>query len=98
MLKRILVVTILMAFASLTAVASDREDDVNRTQKAAQVFKEIMNTPDQGIPYEPSGIGEVYRHHSRGQKVCLRIRWQLWQGNGNLSHRAWLERSHVCGD
>src|SRR6202050_2401616 len=50
MLKRILVVTILMAIASLTAVASDRDDDVNRTQKAAQVFREIMNTPDQGIP------------------------------------------------
>jgi len=50
MLKRILTVTILIAIASLTAVASDREDDVNRTQKAAQVFKEIMNTPDQGIP------------------------------------------------
>jgi lipid-binding SYLF domain-containing protein len=50
MLKRILTVTILMAIASLTAVASDRDDDVNRTQKAAQVFKEIMNTPDQGIP------------------------------------------------
>ena len=50
MLKRILAVTTLIAIASLTAVASDREDDVNRTQKAAQVFKEIMNTPDQGIP------------------------------------------------
>jgi lipid-binding SYLF domain-containing protein len=50
MLKRILTVTILIAMASLTAVASDREDDVNRTQKAAQVFREIMNTPDQGIP------------------------------------------------
>ncbi len=50
MLKRILAVTILMALASLTAVASDREDDVNRTHKAAQVFREIMNTPDQGIP------------------------------------------------
>jgi lipid-binding SYLF domain-containing protein len=50
MLKRIFAVTILIAFASLTAVASDREDDVNRTQKAAQVFKEIMNTPDHGIP------------------------------------------------
>ena len=50
MLKRILAVTILIAIASLTAVASDREDDVNRTQKAAQVFKEIMITPDQGIP------------------------------------------------
>jgi lipid-binding SYLF domain-containing protein len=33
-------------------VASDREDDVKRTHKAAQVFKEIMNTPDQGIPQE----------------------------------------------
>jgi lipid-binding SYLF domain-containing protein len=31
-------------------VASDREDDINRTNKAAQVFKEIMSTPDQGIP------------------------------------------------
>jgi lipid-binding SYLF domain-containing protein len=51
MLKR-LVVTTLALFVTLTAVASDREDDVNRTQKAAQVFKEIMNTPDQGIPSE----------------------------------------------
>ena len=50
MLKRILAVTTLIAIASLTAVASDRDDNVNRTQKAAQVFKEIMNTPDQGIP------------------------------------------------
>jgi len=49
-MKRILAVTILIAIASLTAAASDRDDDVNRTQKAAQVFKEIMNTPDQGIP------------------------------------------------
>jgi lipid-binding SYLF domain-containing protein len=49
MLKR-LVVTTLALFVTLTAVASDREDDVNRTQKAAQVLKEIMNTPDQGIP------------------------------------------------
>ncbi len=52
MLKRTLVVTTLIAIASLTTFASDREDDVNRTQKAAQVFKEIMNTPDQGIPSE----------------------------------------------
>src|SRR6202789_1343168 len=56
MLKRISAVTILIAIASLTAVASDREDDVNRTQKAAQVFKEIMNTPDQGIA---SGLLEL---------------------------------------
>src|ERR1039458_7468076 len=50
MLKRLLIVTTLVLLVALTAVASDREDDVSRTQKAAQVFKEIMNTPDQGIP------------------------------------------------
>jgi lipid-binding SYLF domain-containing protein len=50
MLKRILIVTTLGLLVTLTAVASDREDDVSRTQKAAQVFQEIMNTPDQGIP------------------------------------------------
>jgi lipid-binding SYLF domain-containing protein len=50
MLKRILIVTTLVVLATLTAVASDREDDVKRTQKAAQVFQEIMSTPDQGIP------------------------------------------------
>jgi lipid-binding SYLF domain-containing protein len=50
MLKRILIFTTLTLFVTLTAVASDREDDVSRTQKAAQVFQEIMNTPDQGIP------------------------------------------------
>jgi lipid-binding SYLF domain-containing protein len=52
MFKRLLIVTTLSLLVTLTAVASDREDDVNRTHKAAQVFKEIMNTPDQGIPQE----------------------------------------------
>jgi lipid-binding SYLF domain-containing protein len=52
MLKRILIVATLGLLATLTAVASDREDDVTRTDKSAQVFKEIMNTPDQGIPQD----------------------------------------------
>ncbi len=52
MLKRFLVVTTLGLLVTLNAVASDREDDVKRTQKAAQVFKEIMSTPDRGIPQE----------------------------------------------
>ena len=50
MLKRVLVVATLGLLASVAAFASDREDDVNRTHKAAQVFHEIMNTPDHGIP------------------------------------------------
>jgi lipid-binding SYLF domain-containing protein len=58
MLKRILVVTTLALFVTITAVASDREDDVNRTQKAAQVFQEIMNTPDQGIPSDLLGAAK----------------------------------------
>ena len=97
MLKRILIVTMLALFVTLTAVASDREDDVNRTNKAAQVFQEIMNTPDQGIPSGSPEIGEMYCHHSRGREVRVYIRRQLRQRTGNLSHRAWLERSHVCG-
>ena len=53
MLKRILIFVALGLVVTLTAVASsDRNDDVNRTHKAAQVFKEIMNTPDQGIPHD----------------------------------------------
>jgi SH3 domain-containing YSC84-like protein 1 len=53
MLKRLLIVTTLGLLATLTVVASsDREDDVNRTHKAAQVFQEIMNTPDHGIPHD----------------------------------------------
>jgi lipid-binding SYLF domain-containing protein len=50
MFKRLLIVSMLAMLATMTAVASDREDDVNRTHKAAEVFKEIMNAPDQGIP------------------------------------------------
>ena len=50
MLKRILIATTLVLLVTLSAVASDREDDVNRTHKATQVFKDIMNAPDQGIP------------------------------------------------
>jgi lipid-binding SYLF domain-containing protein len=52
MLKRILIATTLVLLVALTAVASDREDDVNRTHKATQVFKEIMNAPDRGIPQD----------------------------------------------
>jgi lipid-binding SYLF domain-containing protein len=50
MLKRLLILSTLAMLVTLTAMASDREDDVNRTHKAAEVFKEIMNAPDQGIP------------------------------------------------
>jgi SH3 domain-containing YSC84-like protein 1 len=52
MLRRLLIVTSLALLATLTAVASDREDDLNRIHKAAQVFKEIMDAPDQGIPQD----------------------------------------------
>ncbi len=52
MLKRTLSFTALILLVTLTAVASDRDNDVDRTNKAAQVFKEIMNAPDQGIPQD----------------------------------------------
>src|SRR4029077_12372684 len=54
MSKQALVISLLAALFILPAVtsASDREDDVKRIDKSAQVFKEIMNTPDKGIPHE----------------------------------------------
>ncbi len=50
MWKRILIVSSLILLVTLSALASDREDDVNRTNKAAEVFRQIMDTPDKGIP------------------------------------------------
>jgi SH3 domain-containing YSC84-like protein 1 len=52
MLKRLMIFSTLVLVATQIAVASDREDDATRTQKAAQVFKEIMDTPDKGIPHD----------------------------------------------
>jgi lipid-binding SYLF domain-containing protein len=52
MFKRLLTFSVLILAVTQIAVASDREDDVARTQKAAQVFKEIMDTPDRGIPHD----------------------------------------------
>jgi lipid-binding SYLF domain-containing protein len=52
MLKHVLIVSAMVLVAAPLAVASDREDDAARTQKAAQVFQEIMDTPDKGIPHD----------------------------------------------
>ncbi|MGA3129062.1 MAG: lipid-binding SYLF domain-containing protein [Candidatus Korobacteraceae bacterium] len=52
MLKRVLIFSTIVLLAAQVAVASDRGDDVSRTRKAAQVFKEIMDTPDRGIPHD----------------------------------------------
>jgi lipid-binding SYLF domain-containing protein len=52
MLKRLLIFSTIILVSSQIALASDHEDDVARTQKAAQVFREIMDTPDQGIPHD----------------------------------------------
>jgi lipid-binding SYLF domain-containing protein len=51
MFKRILVLSTLVLCCTQAALASDREDDVARSRKAAEVFQEIMATPDRGIPH-----------------------------------------------
>jgi lipid-binding SYLF domain-containing protein len=52
MLKHLMIFSALVLAATQVAAASDREDDVVRTQRAAQVFKEVMDTPDRGIPHD----------------------------------------------
>ena len=53
MLRTILFVSSFVLFlcVPMIASASDREDDVYRIHKATEVFKEIMDVPDKGIPH-----------------------------------------------
>ena len=50
MYKNVLIVSMAGLGLVLPALASDRDDDIWRVQKATQVFHEIMATPDKGIP------------------------------------------------
>ena len=50
MKNNLLIVSVAGLGLVLPALASDRDDDIGRVQKATQVFQEIMRTPDKGIP------------------------------------------------
>lgn len=52
MFKRLLIFSTAVILATQFAAASDRDDDVTRTRRAAEVFKEVMDTPDKGIPHD----------------------------------------------
>ena len=47
---RILIVVALCGILPAMLWASDRDEDIARVQKAADVFREVVNTPDKGIP------------------------------------------------
>src|SRR6202046_852733 len=52
MVKHLLIFSTILLVAGPIAQASDRQNDNDRMQKAGQVFKEIMDTPDKGIPHD----------------------------------------------
>jgi lipid-binding SYLF domain-containing protein len=52
MFKHLVLFSTIVLLASQMAVASDLDEDAARTEKAAQVFKQIMDTPDKGIPHD----------------------------------------------
>ena len=52
MVKHLLMFSTVLLLASPIARASDLQNDGDRMQRAAQVFKEIMDTPDKGIPHD----------------------------------------------
>src|SRR6202167_2020296 len=52
MIKHLLIFSTILLVAGPIARASDRQNDSDRMQKAAQVFREIMDTPDKGIPHD----------------------------------------------
>jgi hypothetical protein len=62
MFKHLLIFSTILLVAAPIALASDREDDVARNEKAAQVFKQIMLSvlPSfQEIRSSPSSLEEV---------------------------------------
>ena len=52
MVKHLLIFSTILLVAGPIARASDQQNDNDRMQKAGQVFKEIMDTPDKGIPHD----------------------------------------------
>jgi len=50
--NNLLTISVASLALALPALASDRDDDIGRVQKATQVFQEIMRTPDKGIPQD----------------------------------------------
>jgi lipid-binding SYLF domain-containing protein len=48
--KNVLIISVASLALVLPALASDREDDIGRVEKAGRIFHEIMATPDRGIP------------------------------------------------
>lgn len=50
MYKNVLIASVASLGMLLPALASDREDDIGRVEKAGRVFHEIMATPDKAIP------------------------------------------------
>ena len=52
MFKSLLIVSAAGMGLVLPALASDREDDIGRVQKATRVLQEVMRSHDQGIPHD----------------------------------------------
>ena len=52
MYENVLIISVASLAVVLPALASDRDDDIGRVEKAGRVFHEIMATPDKGIPEE----------------------------------------------
>jgi SH3 domain-containing YSC84-like protein 1 len=52
MVKHLLIFSTILLVAGPIARASDQQNDNDRMQRAGQVFKEIMDTPDKSIPHD----------------------------------------------
>jgi hypothetical protein len=52
MVKHFVIFSTILLLAGPIARASDQQNDNDRMQKAGQVLKEIMDTPDKGIPHD----------------------------------------------
>ncbi len=83
-------------FAAAQAPAGkDIKDEIEQSEKAATVFREIMDIPDKAIPNGDPGRRRMRRHLSIGHQGRFRGRWKRRARRGELSHALGMERAGV---
>ena len=97
MYKNVLIVSVASLALVLPALASDRDDDIGRVEKAGQVFQEIMATPDKGIPRDLLEKAKCVAIIPGEEKAAFIFGGNYGKGRGYLPHCQWLERPDVYG-
>ena len=80
-----------LAVGAVAQAKKNLTDEIQQSEKAARVFREIMDTPDKGIPRNYWMALNAWRSSRRSSKPDSFLAGVTW--GGQLPHRGRLERS-----